>query len=109
MNCIFCGIVAKEVPAGIRWQNDQWIAFDDIHPKAQTHVLVVPKKHIASLLDAGDADEALVAGALGAIREVARLLRLASYKVVSNNGTEAGQIVDHWHFHLLSGAIQDGV
>ncbi len=106
--CIFCQIVSGVISTTIRWQDAAWIAIDDIHPKARTHVLLVSKRHIESLASArGDDDQALLQSALPTATEVARQLGIveAGYKVVINTGAGAGQVVDHLHLHLLSGEI----
>ncbi len=108
MSCIFCSIIGKELPAQIRWEDSQWIAFDDIHPKAATHVLLVSKTHVGSLVEAGGEHEGLLQSAVPTVKLVARTLGLesAGYKTVINTGKGAGQLVDHLHIHILSGEIQ---
>ena len=101
--CLFCRIVAREIPAQLVHEDAETIAFKDIDPKAPTHLLVVPKKHIARLAEASD-DDALL---LGRIQRVAAKLAadggLESYRLVVNNGRGAGQTVFHVHYHLLGG------
>lgn len=104
MECVFCRIIAREIPAKLLHEDDQAIAFTDISPKAPTHVLVVPKKHLKGLSASGDQDIAL----LGHLQRVAaRLAEKAKldkgFRVVTNNGPWAGQTVDHLHYHLLGG------
>jgi histidine triad (HIT) family protein len=101
--CLFCRIIRKEIPATIVWEDAHALAFRDIDPKAPTHVLVVPKVHVASLNEATDA------GMLGrlmlAAREIAAEEGIAEsgYRVVVNTGAGAGQTVFHLHLHLLGG------
>jgi len=101
---IFKRIIDREIPADIVYEDDLCMAFRDVAPKAPTHVLVIPKKEIASLDAVTDEDAELVAHLLIVIRRLARELNLKSgYRVVVNNGPDAGQSVDHLHFHLLAG------
>jgi len=104
-DCLFCRIVAGEIPATIVKRTDEAIAFRDIDPRAPTHVLVIPTRHIAAVRDARPADEALVGGLLRFAAQVATELGLDSggYRVVTNTGKDAGQSVDHLHFHVLGG------
>ncbi|HEX6938011.1 MAG TPA: histidine triad nucleotide-binding protein [Longimicrobiales bacterium] len=104
-NCIFCGIVAGDVPATIVREDEDTVAFRDIDPKAPTHVLIVPRRHIASVNGLEAADAALVGQLFLAAKEVARDEGVAAsgYRLVMNTGPEAGQSVDHIHLHLLGG------
>jgi len=101
---IFKRIIDGEVPAKIIYQDDQCLAFPDVSPQAPTHVLVIPKKEIASLAQLTDGDAALIGHIWTVIPKLARQLGLADgYRVVVNCGPQAGQSVDHLHFHLLGG------
>jgi histidine triad (HIT) family protein len=101
---IFKRIIDGEIPAKIVYQDARCLAFHDIAPQAPTHVIVIPKKEIASLADIGDEDAALVGHLLVVIRNLARELKLdQGYRVVANCGPHAGQSVDHLHFHLIGG------
>lgn len=101
---IFKKIIDKEVPANICYEDDQCLAFHDVAPQAPTHVLVIPKKEIASLDDVADDDAALVTHLWMVARNLARELKLdGGYRVVVNCGRDGGQSVDHLHFHLLGG------
>jgi histidine triad (HIT) family protein len=103
-DCLFCKIAAGEIPAKIVHEDDDLIAFHDISPQAPIHVLVVPRKHVASLDAADDGDQALLGRILLAIRGLARELKIESgYRVVNNCGAPAGQSVFHIHFHVLGG------
>jgi histidine triad (HIT) family protein len=101
---IFQRIINREIPADIVYEDDQCLAFRDVSPQAPTHVLVIPKREIASVDALSDDDANLVAHLWIVIRDLARKLDLSKgYRVVVNNGPEAGQSVDHLHFHLLGG------
>jgi histidine triad (HIT) family protein len=102
-DCLFCKIAAGEIPSDKVRESGELFAFRDIVPQAPTHILVVPKRHIASLADAND--PALLGSMLSAIREIAREegLEAAGYRVVTNIGEDGGQSVGHLHFHLLGG------
>jgi histidine triad (HIT) family protein len=104
MECVFCRIIAREIPAKLLHEDDQAIAFTDISPKAPTHVLVVPKKHITGLSAAGDQDIALLGHLQRVAAKLAEKAKLdKGFRVVTNNGPWAGQTVDHLHYHLLGG------
>lgn len=101
--CLFCRIVKREIPAAIVQEDEQALIFKDVNPQAPTHVLVIPKKHLGSLLDASDADGALLGHLQRAASRFAKDAGLTSFRVVANNGRGAGQSVDHLHYHLLAG------
>ncbi len=104
MDCIFCKIAAGTVPAKLLFEDDEVIAFADIHPQAPVHVLVVPRRHIVSLAQAVRSDDALLARLYGTVAELARTLKLDhGYRTVINTGPDGGQTVDHLHVHLLGG------
>lgn len=101
---IFQRIIDREIPAQIVYEDDRCLAFRDVAPQAPTHVLVIPKRPIASLNDLADDDAALAGHLLVVVRQLARELGLTGgYRVVANCGPDAGQSVDHLHFHLLGG------
>ena len=101
---IFKKIIDKEIPAKIVYEDDRCLAFHDVAPQAPTHVLVIPKKEIASLAELADGDADLVGHIYLVIRNLARELGLdRGYRVVANSGRDGGQSVDHLHFHLLGG------
>jgi histidine triad (HIT) family protein len=104
-DCLFCKIVAGEIPSTTVYEDDEIVAFRDIDPKAPTHVLLIPRRHIASLNDAGDGDAALLGRILTVTRKLAadEGLAEAGYRVVNNCGDDGGQAVHHIHFHLLGG------
>jgi histidine triad (HIT) family protein len=103
--CLFCRIVAGEIPAKKLHESDDVIAFSDINPQAPTHILVIPRKHIPSLDDMTAADVAVIGTTILRATELARELHLEvdGYRVVVNNGPGAGQTVFHIHVHLLGG------
>jgi len=104
VSCIFCKIVNKEQSADIVYENDKVIAFSDINPKAPVHVLIVPKKHIATMKDIEDGDRELLSEIFLASKEVAKIKKVdEGYKLVFNVGEKGGQVVDHIHLHLLGG------
>ena len=103
MDCIFCKIINKEIPSDIVYENDKVIAFKDISPKAPVHILVVPKKHIASIDRIEEKDKELMGDLILATKSIAREKGLKGYKLLINVGREGGQIVDHVHLHLISG------
>lgn len=101
---IFKRIIDREIPARIVYEDDLCMAFEDIHPAAPTHLIVIPKKEIASVDDVTPEDEAIVGHLFVAMRAIAAKLGLTSgYRIVTNCGGDAGQEVMHIHFHLLAG------
>jgi len=103
--CIFCKIVAGEIPAAKVFEDDRAVAFRDINPQAPTHALVIPRAHVASLDAAGEADEALLGHLLRVAARVAHSEGHADggFRTVVNNGPDAGQTVFHIHVHVLAG------
>ncbi|MEY2486374.1 MAG: histidine triad family protein [Verrucomicrobiota bacterium] len=99
---IFEKIIAREIPAKIVWESDEAIAFHDVNPQAPVHVLIVPKKIIPRLAEATEKDAAVLGKLLLAASEIAKKLDLSGgYRVVINNGPDAGESVPHLHVHLL--------
>lgn len=105
MTCFFCKIAEGEVPADIIFQNDEVIAFRDINPQAPTHVLIIPKRHIATLNDLEEGDENLVGSLFLTAKSLAAELGFAEdgYRTVFNCNAHGGQSVYHIHLHLLGG------
>jgi histidine triad (HIT) family protein len=103
--CLFCRIVAGEIPSTKVHEDDLVLAIRDIAPQAPTHVLVMPRAHVASVADLTDADGGLLGRLFAVTAEVARAegVEEAGYRVVANHGAAAGQSVDHLHLHLLGG------
>jgi histidine triad (HIT) family protein len=104
-SCLFCRIVARELPASIVFEDDHLVAFNDINPQGSTHVLVVPKRHIATLNDLQDGDDALVGEMVrrAAAIAVERGIANGGYRTVFNTNSDAGQTVFHIHLHLIGG------
>ena len=105
-DCLFCRIVAGEIPAKIVRRSDHAIAFSDINPQAPVHVLVIPTAHVAAVRAAtGPEGERVLGRTLAFAADVARELGLDAkgYRIVTNTGPDAGQSVDHLHFHVLGG------
>lgn len=104
-NCIFCQIVNKQIPAKVVYEDEAILAFDDIRPKAPTHVLIIPKDHFASLNEVPEDKGDLLARLLMKARQIARDKGIAEsgYRIVLNTAGDSGQDVFHIHFHLLGG------
>ncbi len=109
-DCLFCRMVAGEIPADVVHETDRVLAFRDINPQAPTHVLVIPKEHHRNLGALATADPALLGEVVRGARDVARQEGLVDdggsepgYRVVTNTGPQAGQSVDHLHLHVLGG------
>ena len=105
-DCLFCRVVKGEIPATIVKRTDDAVAFRDIDPRAPAHVLVIPTRHVAAVRDARGSDgDALLGGLLRFAAQVATELGLdgGGYRIVTNTGKDAGQSVDHLHFHVLGG------
>jgi histidine triad (HIT) family protein len=105
MECIFCRIVAGEIPADIVYQDKELIAFRDIHPQASTHILIIPKSHIASLTDLTNNQQALMGRLILLAKELAEKedISASGYRLSVSTGADGGQLVPHIHFHLLGG------
>ena len=104
-DCIFCKIIKKEMPAEIVYEDSQIIAFKDIQPAAPIHILVIPKKHIPSLVELKKEDEILIGKIYSVINIIANNQGIdkKGYRVIVNCGIDGGQEVGHLHFHLLAG------
>lgn len=104
-NCLFCKIIAEEIPADIVYQDEMLIAFKDIHPKAPTHLLIVPRKHISTLNDLTEQDTLLAGHITQTAAKLAKQLGHAEdgYRVLFNCNKDGGQIIYHLHMHLLAG------
>ena len=101
--CLFCKIIKKEIPAEIILENENFIAFHDINPKAPVHILAIPKKHIESF---NDVSSEIMADMTTFIQDIAKEVDIqqAGYRVITNVGDNGGQEVKHLHFHVLGGA-----
>ena len=105
MDCIFCQIVAGDIPAEILYQDEDVISFRDINPLAPTHLLIIPKKHIPSLVQLSEAGSSLIGDMVGTANQLAKREGIAEsgYRLVINCGQQGGQLVPHLHMHLLGG------
>lgn len=105
MSCLFCNIVKREVPATIVYEDTEIVAFHDIKPQAPTHILIIPKQHIATIDDTDTKDEPLLGRMILAAKKIAHTEQLAEtgYRLVFNVNTQGGQEVYHIHLHILGG------
>jgi histidine triad (HIT) family protein len=104
-DCLFCGIVEGRVPGDVVYRDESVVAFRDLRPQAPVHVLIVPRKHVATISDLEGNDQAVVNQIFVVIAKLAREQGIAEsgFRVVINSGADAGQSVFHLHFHLLGG------
>lgn len=100
LDCVFCKIINKQIKADIVYQDQDFIVFKDIKPKAEKHLLIVPKKHIESLNKLEDIE---LAGKMLLLAK--KIIKDTNYKIQINTGKKAGQMIDHLHLHLLSGKM----
>ena len=104
VECLFCKIAEKKIQSKVVYEDDDVFAFEDIGPQAPTHILIIPRKHFASLNEATPEDQAVIGKMHLVAAELARKLKLLDgYRTVANNGARAGQSVFHLHLHLLGG------
>jgi len=104
-DCLFCKIAGGEIPADVIYESDAAIAFRDINPQAPTHVLIIPRKHIATINDIGEEDHSLIGSLYAAAKDIAAQEGFSDegYRAVMNCNEAAGQTVFHIHLHLLGG------
>ena len=104
-DCIFCKISKKEIPSDIVYEDNEIIAFKDIRPQAPVHILIIPKKHIPYIANIEEEDIPLIGKLIFTAKKIARSLGIdeSGYRLVFNNGSDAGQEVFHIHLHLLGG------
>lgn len=102
-DCLFCKIIAGEIPSKKVYEDEMCYAFYDIDPQAPTHFLVIPKQHISSVAAIDASNSTIVARCFEVIAKIAKEQEMESFRVVSNIGEQAGQSVFHLHFHVLSG------
>ena len=104
-NCIFCKIIKKEIPSTIVYEDDDILAFRDINPVAPVHILVIPKKHIESLVELKEDDERIVGKIYTVLNKIAKQENIdkKGFRVVANCGEDGGQEVKHLHFHIIGG------
>ena len=106
MDCLFCKIIAREIPSTKVYEDEAVYAFRDINPQAPTHILVIPKAHLSSVNDITPENSGVVAHIFQVIPQIAAAEGLTNgYRVVSNCGSDAGQTVHHLHFHILGGRV----
>ena len=105
MDCLFCKIAAREIPAGIVYEDELCVAFDDISPQAPVHTLVIPRKHIATTNDIAEGDEQLMGHLMRVAAEVAKKKGIdqSGFRTVVNCNADSGQLVFHIHLHVLGG------
>lgn len=103
MDCLFCAIVAGEIPSNKVYEDEELYAFYDIAPQAPVHFLVIPKQHIPSCGEITRENSTVVARCFEAITKITKELGIKEFRVVSNCGEQAGQTVPHLHFHVLAG------
>ena len=110
MDCIFCKIVAGEIPADILYQDEEMIAFRDTNPVAPTHLLIIPRKHIPSLIHLSEAESPLIGHMVNIANQLAKREDIFEdgYRLVINCGEQGGQLVPHLHLHLLGGKKLSG-
>ncbi|MFC1957965.1 histidine triad nucleotide-binding protein [Chloroflexota bacterium] len=110
MDCIFCKIVAGDIPSDILYQDEQIIAFRDINPVAPTHLLIIPKKHVTSLTDLSGDETSLIGDMIHAANQLAKREDIyeSGYRLVINCGKEGCQLVPHLHMHLIGGRQLSG-
>lgn len=107
MDCLFCRIIDKKIPSKMVYEDESVYAFEDIHPQAPVHILIVPKKHIATILEARAEDNALIGQMFQTANKIAdkRGVAQRGFRLVLNCNSEAGQSVYHIHLHLLAGRL----
>jgi histidine triad (HIT) family protein len=105
MDCLFCKIIERQIPASIVYEDDRVLAFNDINPQGPTHVLVVPKQHIASLNELAEGDDQIVGELVRRAAAIAkeRGISAGGFRTVFNTNRDAGQTVFHIHLHLIGG------
>jgi histidine triad (HIT) family protein len=110
MDCIFCNITNGEVPASVVYTDDEVIAFRDVNPVAPTHILIIPRRHIATLNDLDETDLPMVARMMKVATNLARQEGISEkgYRLVMNCGREGTQLVQHLHMHLIGGRQLSG-
>ncbi|MDI6812444.1 MAG: histidine triad nucleotide-binding protein [Desulfitobacteriaceae bacterium] len=104
-DCLFCKIAQKEIPSEIIYEDELIVAFKDINPVAPVHILLIPKKHLISVNNIMEEDEAVIGRIFSVAKELAHQFGIAEsgYRVVTNTGTDGGQVIGHLHFHILGG------
>lgn len=102
MDCIFCKIVSGEIPSKVVYEDENVLAFNDIDPQAPIHIVVIPKKHFANILELNDSS--ILSAIFESIKKIAAEQKMKDgFRIVCNTGSQGGQTVEHLHFHILSG------
>ncbi len=102
-DCLFCKIVAGDIPSEKVYEDDDYFAFNDAYPQAPTHILVIPKKHISQISEIKDEDRPLIGGLFSVANKICEEKSVSDYRLIINNGAGAGQTVFHTHLHVLAG------
>lgn len=100
--CLFCSLIAREIPSVPVYEDEDYIVLNDIHPKARIHMLLIPKRHIASISDMVDSDRDTIGGLFLLARDLGKQMNIPGYKLQFNVGKEGGQEIMHVHLHLLA-------
>ncbi|MFA6436575.1 MAG: histidine triad nucleotide-binding protein [Candidatus Gracilibacteria bacterium] len=101
-DCIFCKIIEGKIPSTFEWDDEHCVAFKDLHPKARVHLLIVPKKHIATVMDLQEGDEKIMGHLIRTAKDLGKKMGLEGYRLQFNVGRKGGQEVFHIHLHLLA-------
>lgn len=101
--CIFCKIISGEIPSAPVYEDENYIVINDIHPKAKTHMLLIPKQHIESIADLENSDDLTIAGLFLLARDLGHEMNIPGYRLQFNVGPEGGQEVMHIHLHMMAG------
>lgn len=107
-DCLFCKIASKDIPTDIKYEDEHIIAFPDINPKADVHLLVIPKLHIINLMDINDENQHIITHLIRKLPVIAENNGLSGFRTIFNSGKDGGQEVFHLHAHLLAGNIKFG-
>lgn len=109
-DCVFCKIASGEIPSDIVYEDDRFLVFNDIHPQAPVHLLLIPKKHIISIGNMTDDDVAAVGQMVNIATRIAAAAGISAkgFRLVTNSGEEGGQVVPHLHWHILGGRQLSG-
>ena len=104
MDCIFCKIIAREIPSEIIYEDEKVLVFKDLEPKAPVHVLVIPKTHISSIMEINEENSEIISQIFKVIKKINSKLNLQNgFRIINNCGKYGGQTVNHIHFHVLGG------
>lgn len=101
-DCIFCKIVAKEIPSRLEYEDELCMSFHDIHPRAKTHLLIIPKRHFATMKDMEATDEPTLGRMMKVASDLGKKFNLGAYRLLISVGKEAGQEIFHVHLHVMS-------